>query len=167
MRTPTYRSLSPALPLVLILLSTAGLVACDTSNHSPTAARTSASSGKGVLPLIPGVYVLHGADCHNPSNAAIRIYTGTGISGSSTRNCRATIRSREGNTFTADQSCVDTYSSKRSTTTQSIVISDARHFSLREGDEKSTSSFQLCPKGEAPEDLQRHVQPGPRGKPAG
>ncbi len=156
MRKLQPRSLLPA--IALLLLSSAGLVACDATDHRPKAASSSATHGQGVLPLVPGVYVLRDSDCRSPANAAIRIYTGRGISGSATRDCRATITSRKDGAFAVDQSCIDTYSRKRITETQSIRVEDARHFSLREGNEKSTSSFQLCPKGVAPEDLQRLVK---------
>lgn len=156
MRRLQHRSLLPA--IALLLLSTSGLVACDAGNYSPKGVSVSAPTGEGVLPLVPGVYVVKGSDCRSPANAAIRIYTGRGISGSATRDCRATITSRKGSSFAVDQSCIDTYSSKRSTAAQSISIEDARHFSLREGNEKFALAFQLCPKGEAQDDLQRLVK---------
>ena len=114
------------------------------------------TSSAGTLPLTPGVYVASGTGCGRPPSAAFRIYDGRGISGSSTADCRATITSRDGTTLQVDQSCEDTYSGKRTSTAQTIVVPNAQGFTLTEGGD--TETFSLCAAGEAPaylEDLSR------------
>ena len=64
----------------------------------------------------------------------------------------------EADAFQVDQSCVDTYSSERTSAAQTLRIRDAASFTLTEADE--TSTFRLCPAGEAPDYLQDLVTPG-------
>lgn len=114
-----------------------------------TSAGPVASNTTGPLPLKRGVYVKAGSDCASPANAFVRIYNGTGLSGSATRACRATVRSRDGNVLKVDQSCENTYDRTRTTEPQTIAVSDAGSFTL--GKER----FRLCPRGEAPDELER------------
>lgn len=113
----------------------------------------------GGLPLSPGVYVMSGSPCASPANAAFRIFDGRGISGSATRACRLTVRSREGDAWRVDQSCEDTYSGQRTTAAQTIRIRDSRSFTLTEAGEAGMT-FRLCPAGEAPSYLQDMVSAG-------
>ena len=109
------------------------------------------------LPLTPGVYVMSGESCARPSNAGFRVFDGRGISGSATRNCRATVRASSGDVHQVDQSCIDTYSGQRTTTVQTLTIPDARSFTQTEDGE--AASFRLCPAGEAPGYLKDLVSP--------
>lgn len=110
------------------------------------------------LPLTPGVYVATGENCAQPANAGFRIYNGQGLSGSATRECRAAVRSRDGDVYQVDQSCVDTYSGQRTTVAQTIRAPNAQSFTLTEAGGSATS-FRLCPPGEAPSHLQDMVTP--------
>ncbi|WP_327449267.1 hypothetical protein [Brevundimonas sp.] len=113
--------------------------------------------GSGALPLTPGVYVGEGAGCGRPPNAGFRIYDGRGISGSSTRDCRATIKSSDGNVHQVEQSCEDTYSGRRSSLDQRVVIPTPSTFTLTEGGD--TETFRLCAAGEAPSYLEDLARP--------
>ena len=122
----------------------------------PEVLPTPPAGGSGALPLTPGVYVGEGVGCGRPPNAGFRIYDGRGISGSSTSDCRAAIRSSDGNVHQVDQSCEDTYSGRRSSVAQTVAIPNASTFTLTEGGD--TETFRLCAAGEAPaylEDLAR------------
>ena len=101
------------------------------------------------LPLRPGVYVLAGTSCASPANAAFRIFDGKGLSGSTTRGCRATVTSRDGNRWQVDQSCVDTYSGERTSQPQTLNVSTDTGFILAEAGEPA-QAFRLCPAGEVP-----------------
>lgn len=122
------------------------------TSQQPASARTSASADGGTLPLERGVYVATGADCKEPANAEIRIWNGTGLSGSATRNCRPTIKSRKGNTYTVSNSCENTYDGTRTAEQQSITVSDATHFTL------AGQKFRKCPSGAAPYDFQKSAR---------
>lgn len=124
----------------------------------PAALKISArSSGTGTepLPLVRGVYVLEGGSCRQPANAFVCIGNGTGLSGSATRACRATVRSRDGNTYQVTNSCENTYNGSRTAESQTITVPDATHFTLRAGGEASARRFRPCPAGETPGALQR------------
>lgn len=116
--------------------------------HATTAAGAADPNGTGVLPLQRGVYVRSGTGCGSPPNAAIRIYNGAGISGSSTRDCRATISSLDGNRYEVDQSCENTYDGTRTSGLQSITVADDRHFVVDE------APFVRCADGTAPAELE-------------
>jgi hypothetical protein len=79
------------------------LLACVPASASVD---TSAPPG-GVYRLKPGIYVAKGSDCASPANAAIRQYDGKGIGTPHTRACKAQVRTRRGNVYTVDQSCID------------------------------------------------------------
>lgn len=123
--------------------------------------RTSAKASTGdtgPLPLTRGVFVAEGSDCKQPANAAIRVWNGTGLSGSATRNCRPTIRSRDGDTYRLSNSCENTYDGSRTAAVQTITVNDKSHFALREEGEASAQRFRLCPAGEAPDALEKLVR---------
>lgn len=126
---------------------------------APTEDRAPAerSSTSGPLPLTPGVYVVGGENCANPSNAGIRIYDGLGLSGSQTKACRLTVTSHDGATFQADNSCIDTYSDQRTSSAVSLRIPDATHFTI--GEAGRSASYRLCPAAEVPSYLQDLVTP--------
>lgn len=97
--------------------ATATPEASETATPTPveTATETPADTPEVTLPLQQGHYVISGTDCANPANAAWRIWNGEGLSGSSTRACRAEVTDRDGSTYSVTQSCEDTYSGERST----------------------------------------------------
>lgn len=103
------------------------------------------------VPLTPGVYVLEGTACENPANAAWRVWDGQGLSGSSTRECRAKIVSRSGDTFTLRNSCENTYDGSRTDETLAMTVTDQVHFSLEE------QSFESCSMAQVPEELRKRV----------
>ena len=105
------------------------------------------------LPLDSGVYVAEGISCANPPNAALRVYDGTGLSGSATKDCRTTVKSKSGDTYTTDNSCIDTYSSKRTVTALQVTIPDRGH--VRVVRAEGTQNFRLCPANEVPTDLRK------------
>ena len=104
------------------------------------------------LPVENGVYVIAGSICANPANAAFRIYDGTGISGSATRDCRLEQTRREGDRYSFDQNCVDTYSGERTVWPIEVTVTGPESFMLKDGDE--ASSFTWCAPGTAPDYLE-------------
>ena len=133
----------------------------DAPEAPPKAATQDASApAAGDLPLTPGVYVTTDTDCARPPNAGFRVYDGRGLSGSATRECRATVRSREGDVYRVDQSCVDTFEGERTTAGQTLRIPDARSFTLTEDGETTSLTFRLCPAGDAPSYLEDLARPG-------
>lgn len=109
------------------------------------------------LPLTPGVYVMVGTDCAAPPNAAIRVYTGRGLQGSATRECRMTIEGRQRNMFSVAQSCIDTYSGERTTARQTLTLLDAGRFRLREEGEDHSPLYRLCPVDQLPDSLRTRL----------
>lgn len=119
------------------------------SAGTTTRSAEAGSGGTGPLPLRRGVYVRAGTGCGSPPNAAIRIYNGAGLSGSATRDCRATISSQDGNRYRVDQSCENTYDGKRTSELQSISVPDDQSFSM------DGASFERCADGTAPAELEK------------
>lgn len=111
--------------------------------RSPAIDRVPATP-RGALPLEPGVYVMAGSDCSAPSNAGLRFYDGVGISGTATHDCRAIVASREGDTYTIDQSCIDTPAGDgpRTIEPQTVTVHDARTFTVVTADD--ASRFTRC-----------------------
>jgi hypothetical protein len=109
------------------------------------------------LPLQPGVYVATGSDCGAPANAGLRFYDGTGISGSATHDCRTRVIARRGDTFEVEQSCIDVPAGPgpRSSEPQTIIVHDARDFTLATADE--STRFRHCPPGELPDYLRERA----------
>lgn len=120
---------------------------------TPSPSPTASPAPVGTLPLARGVYVAAGSDCRTAANAGIRVWNGTGLSGSSTRACRATVLSRSGPTYKVDQSCEDTYDGKRRSEAQTITVGASGGFTLTTA--SGSQTFRLCPRGEAPPDFQR------------
>lgn len=95
-----------------------------------------------ILPLEPGFYVLAGTDCADPANAAWRYWTGEGLNGSTTKACTMQLKRREGDTFTVEQRCTDTYDQSQSTTMMTLRIESVNRFVLV--DDKGDRQFELC-----------------------
>ncbi|WP_161956797.1 hypothetical protein [Sphingosinithalassobacter portus] len=113
-----------------------------------------ADHAQGVLPLERGIYVQEGTACGDPPNAAIRIYDGSGLSGSATHACHARILSHDGERYTVDESCIDTPSGagRRTTERQTITVADALTFTL--ATRHDSARFRFCPPVELPGFLQ-------------
>jgi hypothetical protein len=88
------------------------------------------STDNRALPLKVGRYVIRDTPCKDAANAAIRMFDGKGLSGSATKDCKANITRRDGNRYTVDQSCVDTYNGKRASEAQVIVVDAPDAFTL-------------------------------------
>lgn len=125
---------------------------------SRPADREEANESSGVLPLNPGVYVLENSGCAAPANAGVRFYDGRGISGSATHACHLRVRSRRGNAYVVEQSCIDTQSGDgpRTSEPQTIMVHDALTFTLTTADE--SARFHYCPMGELPEYLRQRMK---------
>ncbi|WP_116126340.1 hypothetical protein [Lewinella sp. IMCC34183] len=107
------------------------------------------------LALDPGLYVTDGSNCSDPANAGYRVWTGRGLEGSATKGCTLEITSRDGETYTGRQSCVNTYDDSRTDTDVTIEVLEPGSFVLTEADE--TTHLTLCPEGEAPEWVQEKL----------
>lgn len=110
-----------------------------------------AGTAPGTIPLTPGVYVVEGSSCENPANAAWRIWNGRGLSGSSTRACRAEVLSRSGDTYRLRNSCENTYDGSRTDETLAITVTDQVHFTT-EG-----VAFASCSTAQVPAALRRRL----------
>lgn len=110
------------------------------------------AAGGVVLPLTPGVYVLEGTDCRNPANAAFRIWNGRGLSGSATKDCRATVLSRSGETYTVRNSCVNTYDGSRTPETLTVRVPDPAHLTVK------GNRFRSCSMAQVPASLRKLVR---------
>ncbi|TPW27715.1 hypothetical protein [Pararhizobium mangrovi] len=128
----------------------------DGSPSGSAAASTQATAMPGAgtatqVPLTPGVYVLEGTSCENPANAAWRVWDGRGLSGSSTRACRATILSQDGKTYTLRNSCENTYDGSRSDETIAMTVTDQVHFTVQ------GRSFASCSTAQVPAALRERL----------
>lgn len=103
------------------------------------------------IPLTPGVYVAEGTSCENPANAAWRVWDGKGLSGSSTRACRAEVLSHSGDTYRLRNSCENTYDGSRTDETLAITVTDQVHFTT-EG-----VAFASCSTAQVPAALRRRL----------
>ncbi len=124
--------------------------AAAASSSPPGSSSSSAEqpSGSLTLPLQEGRYVTVGTACEGPPNAQVRWFDGKGLSGSSTRDCRAEIQSRDGDVFSVNESCVNTYDGKRTSEAQQIAVSGKTAFTLTAG--SKTTAFSYCPDAKAP-----------------
>ena len=103
------------------------------------------------IPLTPGVYVVEGTSCENPANAAWRVWDGEGLSGSTTRTCRAEVLSRSGNTYRLRNSCENTYDGSRTDETLAITVTDQVHFTTE------SVAFASCSTAQVPAALRRRL----------
>ena len=112
---------------------------------------TSGAAAPDTIPLTPGVYVIEGTSCENPANAAWRVWDGKGLSGSSTRACRAEVLSHSGDTYRLRNSCENTYDGSRTDETLAITVTDQVHFTT-EG-----VAFASCSTAQVPAALRRRL----------
>ncbi|PPK87251.1 hypothetical protein CLV84_0188 [Neolewinella xylanilytica] len=101
------------------------------------------------LPLRPGFYLIADLGCSDPANAAFRVWTGRGLSGSATRDCDLSVISSKGNAYRVGQSCTDSYNSSRIVTELTLTIPDSTTLILAE--EGAGIRFERCPAGEVPD----------------
>lgn len=125
-------------------------IASASASASPSK-QTAAPLVPEQVPLTPGVYVLAGTTCANPANAAWRVWDGRGLSGSSTKACRATITAKRGDTYTLRNSCEDTYDGSRTDETLAMTVTDQVHFSVK------GQAFESCSMAQVPQELRRRV----------
>lgn len=95
------------------------------------------------LPLPPGTYVDPALACGDAPNAALRTFTGAGISGSATRDCRLYLPKRTGQTYSGIQTCTDTYSGQPSTWPATVTIDGPLAFTFDDG-AGAAQSFRFC-----------------------
>lgn len=107
------------------------------------------------LPLRPGVYVVEGSACSSPANAEFRVFDGTDLSGSAMRDCTPQAVSFAAGTYTITQSCVYSYTSRRSDFTETLTIPSADRFVSDDG-----QAFRLCPGDALPDSLQDAASDG-------
>jgi hypothetical protein len=97
-----------------------------------------------------GTYVEVGVDCGNPPNASWRIWNGEGLSGSTTRACKASPSVGQANGIKVAQTCIDNYSGTPSSTTFVLRATTRNRFALIvEGG--GDQVFRLCPPAELPQ----------------
>ena len=101
------------------------------------------SPAGNALAIERGVYVIAGSGCEQPANAAIRIYDGRGISGSSTRDCRIEPVATDGARHEIEQSCINTYDGSRTSERQVVEVLGTRSFALTSPFGGGT--YELCP----------------------
>ena len=111
----------------------------DPATAPPATAST--AGGTGPLGLRKGVYT-SGGDCGSIANAGMRMYDGTGLAGSATRDCRSRVLARSGPAYTIANDCVDTYTGKRSTQDFTITVKGSSRFTLSDGE---SGTFDYCP----------------------
>ncbi|MGB3721447.1 MAG: hypothetical protein WA979_01350 [Pacificimonas sp.] len=97
--------------------------------------------GAGPLGLRTGIYTA-GGDCGSIANAGLRVYDGTGLSGSATRDCRIEILSSTGQAHDVANDCADTYDGERSTQTFTVTVSGSDRFVLSDGE---SGTYAYCP----------------------
>lgn len=100
------------------------------------------------LALKRGYYVAAGADCRQPASPDFRVWDGKGLSGSATRECVLSPVARDARGVKVEQTCVDTYSSKPSSTSFIVQLKgDSRFALIGEGGDQT---YRLCPMDEVP-----------------
>jgi hypothetical protein len=113
------------------------------------------SVADGVYPLKPGIYVAQGSNCAAPAQAVVRQYDGKGIRSTSTRDCRAAVREQQVNTYTVDQTCLDTSVGlgRRFVQRQVVTVRDALSFTQALG--KDSVTYRYCPAEQLPAGLRK------------
>lgn len=101
------------------------------------------------LPIDVGTYVEAGVDCGNPPNASWRIWNGEGLSGSTTRACKASPVVQQADGIKVEQTCIDNHSGTPSNSTFVLRPTGRTRFALI-GD-GGDQSFRLCPGSELPQ----------------
>lgn len=130
------------------------MAAIFAAGHAVASVDTSAPPG-GVYRLKPGIYVAKGSDCGAPANAAIRQYDGKGISTAHTRACKAVVRTRQGSTYTVDQSCIDAGAgpAPRVVQRQRVAVHDALTFT--QTIKGNATRYGYCASYQLPADLRK------------
>ncbi len=95
------------------------------------------------LPLPPGTYVDTQDPCDAAANAAMRTFTGAGISGSGTRDCILYLPEHSGKTYRGIQTCTDTDSGTSGTTPLTLTLDGNLAFTMNEGPDH-TQSLRFC-----------------------
>lgn len=166
MKTSPIPNPLPRVPLLLLLLAGCAdrgdMPSLEPATEEPAPAIApppgpAPAAPPDALPLQHGVYVMAGGDCTAPSNAGLRFYDGHGISGTATHACEAIVRSRQGDTYGVDQSCVDTPAGNgpRTVESQTVTIHDRRSFTLATG--RGTGRFTHCPDDVVPDYLRERA----------
>jgi hypothetical protein len=102
------------------------------------------------LAIDRGTYIEVGVECGNPPNASWRIWNGEGLSGSTTRACKASPVVRQANAIQVEQTCIDNYSGTPSRTTFVLRVTDRNRFALI-GESGGDKTFRLCAPSELPQ----------------
>ncbi|WP_116107339.1 hypothetical protein [Lewinella sp. IMCC34191] len=105
---------------------------------------TDSLDAQNSLALEPGLYVIEGSDCQDPTNTGWRVWTGTGLQGEGTTDCRFEMTGLEGDVYTGTQSCANGSGAEIS-----IEILEPGSLVLTEAGE--TVHLTLCPEGSIPE----------------
>ena len=117
----------------------------DTS--SPPAPPEQTSPRLVDLPLKPGVYALVGDDGNPaacpPPLAALATFDGQGFGGRNSTDCRFVPEARNGNIWSGQQTCTDTYSKQPRTEDLSITVDSPARFTRV--DPYGRATFALCP----------------------
>lgn len=95
------------------------------------------------IPLTPSVYVLENTPCENPANAFWRVWDGEGLSGSSTRKCRAEVVASDGDTYTLSNDCENIYDGSRTAEEITMTVVDQVHFRIGKQTFASCSTAQV------------------------
>ncbi|MGB3740399.1 MAG: hypothetical protein WA948_13740, partial [Pontixanthobacter sp.] len=88
-----------------------------------------------------GVYTA-GGDCGSIANAGLRIYDGTGLNGSATKNCRTLVTAGSGGSYDIANDCMDTYTKRRTTQNLRLTTTAPDRFTLSMGE---SGTFKHCP----------------------
>ena len=94
------------------------------------------------LGLTVGVYAASGSTCP-PAMAGLATFDGSGFGSRNATRCTFSPESREGQTFTGTQTCIDSYSKQPVTEDLTITVASTSRFTQE--NKWGRATFDLCP----------------------
>ena len=114
-------------------------------------AGTDSLDARNSLALEPGLYVIEGTDCSDPTNTGWRVWTGKGLQGAGSGDCTFELTGLEGEVYTGRQACGGGGE-------LSIEVLEPGSIILTEAGE--TAHLMLCPEGKIPEWVEAQLSTG-------
>lgn len=109
----TQRDGPDRLNLIWKDVQTVDLVRCDTADPRDPSHEKDAGEpldrSETIPPIEPGLWVIAGGDCKDPSNAAWRTFDGRGLDGSQSSRCEIDAVSNDDDRYVIEQTCTATY----------------------------------------------------------
>ena len=132
-------------------IKTVDLFRCDTDARAEAGAASLPGSpapagpvDDGPLPILQGLWVIAGTSCGTPSDAAWRVYDGSGLRGAASTMCQIEATQPQGDGILFSQLCTATQDGEVAPTRTLITRTTPGRVSLIEGGEGEDQDFNWC-----------------------